>query len=223
MNDNNDNGTNNTEYKITLKKCLLHMKAIIKHKLYVFQYCCKVGIPLQGLAHDLSKFSPVEFFESVKYYNKNDSPINTCKKINGVSMAWLHHKSSNKHHYEYWQDNFDSGTTHLLMPFKYALEMLCDYLGASKNYMGKNFTYDKEYEWWINKQVQANALHPQIKEFISLSLGYVCIVGEKAFFDKNTLYYFYTCALDDSQKDVPRLNKYIYAYHCYCNGYKPSI
>lgn len=84
-----------------------HFKKVCTHKHWVFYYCCKVGIPFQGLIHDLSKFSPTEFWESVKYYQGTSSPIDACKKENGWSAAWMHHKGRNKHHYEYWQDNFE--------------------------------------------------------------------------------------------------------------------
>lgn len=52
-----------------------HTKNIIKHKKYVFDYACKAGIPFQGLTHDLSKFSPTEFIESVMYYKEGSSPL----------------------------------------------------------------------------------------------------------------------------------------------------
>ncbi len=38
------------------------------------------------------------------------------------------------------------------MPFKYALEMICDYLGAGKAYAGDNFTMNGEYDWWLSKK-----------------------------------------------------------------------
>ncbi|HRF70663.1 MAG TPA: DUF5662 family protein, partial [Candidatus Pelethenecus sp.] len=66
-------------------------------------------------------------------------------------IAWLHHKGINKHHYEHWQDNFDSGTTHLVMPFKYALELICDNLGAGNAYLGDKFTLQGELDWWKNR------------------------------------------------------------------------
>ena len=78
-----------------------HLKLVFKHKWLVFKLSCKIGIPLRGLLHDLSKFSPEEFWESVKYYNGHGSPITSCKKENGYSRAWLHHKGRNKHHLEY--------------------------------------------------------------------------------------------------------------------------
>lgn len=97
------------KYKNYIINTFRHFKKVCTHKHWVFYYCCKVGIPFQGLVHDLSKFSPTEFWESVKYYQGTSSPIDACKKENGWSAAWMHHKGRNKHHYEYWQDNFDNG------------------------------------------------------------------------------------------------------------------
>ena len=81
-----------------------HFNTVIKHKGYVFIYSCKAGIPYRGIVHDLSKFSPTEFFESAKYFQGNRSPIAEAKRVNGYSKAWLHHKGRNKHHWQYWYD-----------------------------------------------------------------------------------------------------------------------
>lgn len=156
-----------------------HFLKICKHKYYVGKYCFMAGIPLRGILHDMSKFSPIEFFESVKYYQGDRSPIDACKEVNGVSKAWLHHKGRNTHHYEYYQDNFDNGGEPLQMPFKDACEMLCDYLGAGKAYMGKNFTYKAEYEWWLNKRTKPLAMHEQTRMFIDIILLDLSIMNVK--------------------------------------------
>ena len=91
-----------------IKNLVLHFNLVNKHRFKVFKLCCKAGIPFRGLLHDLSKYSPTEFFESVKYYEGSYSPITNCKKENGYSKAWLHHKGRNKHHYEYWYDYSDT-------------------------------------------------------------------------------------------------------------------
>lgn len=153
--------------------CWKHFKKICIHKYWVFYYCRKCGIPFRGLIHDLSKFSPCEFFESVKYYQGMDSPINACKKENGYSMAWFHHRGRNPHHYEYWVDNLDNGGQPIKMPFKYAVELVCDYLGAGRAYQGKNFSYCKEYAWWRNKESKEMMMHPQTKRFIGKVLAYL--------------------------------------------------
>jgi hypothetical protein len=147
-----------------------HFSTICTHKKWVAYYCFKFGIPFRGIFHDLSKFSPTEFIESVKYYTGYRSPIDLCKEKNGVSKAWLHHKGRNRHHYEYWQDNFDKGGTPLQMPRNDAIEMLADYLGAARAYMGNEFSYADEYKWWKNKISKGIAMHPQTKKFIDNAL-----------------------------------------------------
>ena len=147
--------------KITLKNTLLHFKKICIHKFWVAYYCFKAGIPWQGIMHDMSKFSWVEFWESVRYYQGDRSPINACKEENGYSLAWQHHKGRNPHHYEYWTDKYDDGTVALEMPYKYAVELVCDWVGAGRAYFGKDFTYAKEWEWWRNK---IENTHPKMNQ-----------------------------------------------------------
>lgn len=159
-----------------------HFKKVCTHKRWVFHYCVKAGIPWQGIMHDMSKFSPVEFFESVKYYQGGSSPIDACKKANGYSNAWLHHKGRNKHHYEYWQDNFDKGGEALEMPMKYKKEMICDYMGAGRAYYGKAFTIEKEYEWWQNKKSKPIAMHKNDLAFLDKFFETCKNIGEKEAF-----------------------------------------
>ena len=167
------------------KNIFLHFKKICVHKHYVRKYCWKVGLYWRGITHDLSKFSPIEFWESVKYYQGNSSPIDACKKDKGYSRAWLHHKGRNKHHYEYYVDNFDNGGTPLQMPFKDSVEMLCDYLGAGHAYMGKNFSYEAEYNWWLNKKKTNLAMHPINRDFITIALDQLREYGNIVFFKDN--------------------------------------
>ena len=131
-----------------LKNALSHFKKICIHKYYVAHYCFMCGLYWQGIIHDLSKFSYIEFSESVKYYCGTSSPINECKKVNGYSRAWFHHRGRNPHHWAYWVDDFDQGMIPKKMPFKYVLEMMCDYLGAGHAYSQGQFTIWSEYDWW---------------------------------------------------------------------------
>ncbi len=176
-----------------------HFKTICKHKYYVGKYCFMAGIPWRGIKHDMSKFSPTEFFESVKYYQGTRSPIDACKEANGYSKAWQHHKGRNTHHYEYWQDNFDNGGTPLKMPFKDAVELVCDYLGAGRAYHGdENFTYADEYEWWQNKKAKPLAMHPHTKTFIEKVLLQLAWSNEpKVILSKTHLKQLYNSINDD--------------------------
>ena len=160
---------NNTEYKITLKKFWIHLSTICRHKFWVMYYCFKCGIPWRGLVHDLSKFSPTEFWTNVKYTVPGISPIEIQKKVEGFSISWQHHKGHNPHHYEYWMDRFDDGCYVARMPFEYSLEMLCDFLAAGKAYSKEKFTFAGEWSWW-EKQKEIRNMHPDNTRFIDTVL-----------------------------------------------------
>ena len=98
--------------------------------------CFRVGLYRQGLAHDLSKYMPSEFWVGVKYYQGTQSPNNAERDVLGYSSAWLHHKGRNKHHYEYWLDygiHAGDGIVPVPMPKRYIVEMFIDRVAASKN------------------------------------------------------------------------------------------
>ncbi len=147
------------------KNFFKHLWLVSKHKWEVFKLCCRAGIPLQGILHDLSKFSPSEFRESVKYYNGKRSPLAVSREINGFSKAWLHHKGRNKHHWEYWIDGYLKGGYGCIMPFRYACEMICDMIAASKVYKGKDFTTGTPLEYFEN-QSYGQFVHPEIQNFM---------------------------------------------------------
>ena len=54
----------------------------------VARHCFKVGMYWQGLTHDLSKYSPSEFWQGVKYYQGYRSPNNAEREDKGYSAAW---------------------------------------------------------------------------------------------------------------------------------------
>ena len=81
-----------------------HLKTVNRHRRLVRRYCFKLGLYWQGLTHDLSKYSPTEFWRSAKYYQGFRSPNDQERSETGVSLSWLHHKGRNRHHFEYWID-----------------------------------------------------------------------------------------------------------------------
>lgn len=150
-----------------LKKIFGHIRNILVHKFWVYHYGRMIGVGRwQLLMHDMSKFSPTEFFESIKYYQGSSSPIPVCKSINGYSESWQHHKGRNPHHYEYWTDNYDSGMTLIPMPWKYVTEMMADWLAAGRTYQGKNFTFSGQCDWWKNKKKSNPSIHPRTIELL---------------------------------------------------------
>ena len=161
-------------FKTTLIVSSKHFKTICKHRYWVRYYGSIAELSKKQLfLHDLSKFSYIEFSESVKYYSGDKSPIDNCKDINGYSLAWQHHKGRNPHHYEYWMDNFDTGTTPIRMPYEYAVELLCDWLAAGRTYsenMNKRFSYKDELDYVISKFDNGCAMHPDDQKFVYLVL-----------------------------------------------------
>ena len=89
---------------MSLKGFFGHLRTINRHRHKVIAHCAKAGILWQGLRHDLSKYSPTEFIPGVKYFQGTRSPNEAERELNGYSLAWMHHKGRNRHHFEYWID-----------------------------------------------------------------------------------------------------------------------
>ncbi|MDD5924188.1 MAG: DUF5662 family protein [Clostridia bacterium] len=168
-----------------------HLHTINKHKFLVMKHCFRVGLYKQGLLHDLSKYSPTEFLPGIKYYQGNQSPNNVERKLNGCSLAWLHHKGRNKHHLEYWIDYSPEGDhmmTGMKMPVNYVVEMVCDRIAASQNYNKEKYTDADSWNYYV-KSKEHYMLHPETRALLEKLLLMVKDEGEKATFDymKNVL------------------------------------
>lgn len=149
---------------MNIKKYWEHFKVITKHKYYVSMECFKRGLYWQGIVHDLSKYSPVEFFTSARYFQGNKSPIEAEKDALGYSIAWLNHKAKNKHHWIYWTDRKNGKEIAVPMPEKYIQEMLCDYIGAGKAYSKDKWTKRSPLEYYENVDSKIMLLHPDTRE-----------------------------------------------------------
>lgn len=150
-----------------LKNVIKHFNLITHHKWIVFKLCCKIGEPWRGFVHDLSKYSPTEFWESVNYYVGNHSPITEAKKDKGYSEAYLHHKGRNRHHSQYWVDYEAPEITPPIIPYPYAVEMICDKLAAGMIYEGKKWTKEFELSYWEAKEKDKVKMNPKIRDFIT--------------------------------------------------------
>ena len=140
------------EPKLTFKKVIRHWSTIRQHRKWVKYYCRLAGIYWHGLKHDLSKYSPVEFFESARYWTGTDSPITHAKHEKGYSRAWLHHRGRNTHHWAYWADNFSEGFKVHPMPMNDFVELVCDFLAAGRTYAKGCFSYSNERAWWLHER-----------------------------------------------------------------------
>lgn len=167
-----------------MKKFLGHLKTVSAHRRMVFYHAKKVGIPIQGLFHDLSKYSPMEFFVGAKFYQGTKSPNDMERRVNGYSAAWMHHKGRNKHHFEYWTDYNPETRMYgpVKMPLRHVKEMFCDRVAASKIYQGKNYTNSHPYEYFEGGKSK-RIIHKDTSDLIEKLLLMLRDEGEEATFN----------------------------------------
>lgn len=162
-----------------------HLKTVIKHKNAVFVHCVKAGIIWRGITHDMSKFSPTEFFCGVKYFLGDRSPTEKERSQKGYSAAWLHHKGRNRHHFEYWTDyNYKTRKIEpVKMPIKYVKEMFCDRVAAGKVYLGKKYTNENPINYFLGGTAKMN-MHPETAAILEEWLLLLRDEGEAAAFKR---------------------------------------
>lgn len=158
-----------------------HLTTITQHIHMVHIHCFRMGLYKQGFLHDLSKFSPIEFWSGVKYYQGYRSPIDKEKELFGYSEGWLHHKGRNKHHWEYWIDRTFGEIKPVKMPFIYVCESVCDRLAACKIYQKDKYTDASALEYFMNGTDRKLMNQENVPEFERL-LGYFKEYGEEEAF-----------------------------------------
>lgn len=129
--------------------------------------------------HDLSKFSHEEFLGYAYHFHGGGSP-------DGFSKAWLHHIHHNPHHWQSWiyPDGFHMDGSGMegnivQMPPWNALEMIADWMGASKVYSGTDDMSD-----WLTGNMRKISLHSSTARYVRgilEGLGYEEIVNTRTF------------------------------------------
>ena len=160
-----------------------HLKTISHHRWLVMCGCFRVGLYRQGLTHDLSKFSPTEFWTGAKYYQGTRSPNAAEREDKGYSVAWMHHKGRNKHHYEYWTDLSLETRRYepVEMPRRYLVEMVMDRRAACMTYQGKNYTSASPMEYF-EKSRERLLMHPNTERALGYLLEMLRDKGEEETF-----------------------------------------
>lgn len=162
-------------YRIGAEVIEAYLDSLVAHIRYVQEAGEKLGVsPQQLRAHDQSKFSESEFPHYAKHFHGGGAP-------DLFAHAWLHHMNYNPHHWQHWifPDNFtpkgsevEAGVVE--MPTHYALEMVADWMGASRAYTG---SWDMAK--WLREHMPRIRVHSRTAEhlrFILDNLGYADIV-----------------------------------------------
>lgn len=156
-----------------------HFLTITHHRHTVIRHCWKAGIGWQGLGHDLSKYSPAEFWTSAAHYQGNRSPNDGEREHYGYSSSWMHHKGRNKHHHEYWTDY--SSITHQVepvkMPLRYVIEMFCDRVAACKTYQRENYNDTMPLAYY-QRGIGRHIMHEETAAFLRQLLEMLAEKGE---------------------------------------------
>ena len=174
--------------EITLQKAVGHLSTVLEHKMLVMRGCFAVGLYAQGILHDMSKFSPVEFMNGCRFYQGGKrSPNNGERDQKGFSEAWMHHKGRNRHHLEYWNDyaqKMEPGADPVVpvkMPRRYVAEMLMDRIAASKTYLKEKYTIHEPLKYY--RQGRSRLLiHPESSRELERMLRILDQRGEKELF-----------------------------------------
>ena len=137
--------------------------ATIRHKWLVFLAGLRTGLPLwRSLIHDLSKFTRAELSQyDRQFFGDQGDP-------EGFALAWLHHQNCNSHHWEYYVTRSDhshggSGAVDgcLPMPAVDVIEMVTDWMGASRAYTGS---------WamgtWLEENLPRMRMHPDTRRLV---------------------------------------------------------
>ena len=164
-------------------KAWQHFATITKHKMLVMDGCFRVGLYWQGITHDLSKYSPTEFWVGARYYQGTRSPNAAEREDKGYSEAWMHHKGRNRHHYEYWTDmNRETRKYESVeMPRRYLVEMVMDRRAACLVYQGKNYRDDSALQYFERSR-EKDLMHPQTQRQLRYLLTMLAEKGEKETF-----------------------------------------
>ena len=164
-------------------KPLRHFLTITRHRFIVMDGCFRIGLYWQGLTHDLSKYSFVEFWNGARYYQGVRSPNAAEREEKGYSEAWMHHKGRNRHHYEYWTDMNPVTKCYepVVMPRKYLCEQIMDRRAACIVYQGKDYRPGSALEYFL-KSRERILMHPQNKRELEYLLTMLRDQGEKETF-----------------------------------------
>ncbi len=157
-----------------------YAESLLEHIAYVQAAGRKLGVcPSQLEVHDQSKWSLFEFPGYARHFKGGGDP-------DGFAAAWLHHIHYNPHHWQHWifpdgytpkESGVEGGVVE--MPRVYALEMVADWMGASRAYTGSWDMAD-----WLSTHISKIKVHSATAEYLVNvldGLGYADVIYMQKF------------------------------------------
>lgn len=111
--------------------------------------------------HDQSKWEKEEY-DAYDAYFYGGRKIKEVKET--FNYAWLHHIHNNPHHWQYWvliNDDPEDGTVALDIPYRYVIEMICDWWSFSWSDGNLYEIFD-----WYNKHKDRMILSKNTRELV---------------------------------------------------------
>lgn len=146
---------------------LRYTRTVLRHKWFVMVAGRRIGVSWKQLiVHDLSKFSRAEFGPYVRRFESGRAGYDDhSRDPDEFKRAFEHHWRHNPHHWEYWVDYIPGWEVPFQMQEKYALEMVADWMGAGRGYVG---------HWDISEWYESNRdrikLHPETRKYVETVL-----------------------------------------------------
>jgi hypothetical protein len=139
-----------------------YRRRLIEHINFVHGAGAKIGVEYHLLeSHDSSKWLPIEFDAYALHFCGGGAPKEFAR-------AWLHHIHNNPHHWLHWifsdgwsVEGSDLENGVMEMPRCYALEMIADWMGASRAYTGSWDMTD-----WLIKNLPKIKLHSKTVDYV---------------------------------------------------------
>jgi hypothetical protein len=122
-----------------------YLKYVLIHKWWVLWECCRLGIPIRGLLHDLSKFSRAEWRPYAVYFYEDSNMLSDHVRF---KRAWRHHWGQNDHHWQFWAGR--------PIPKGARKEMLADWRAMARIKGGTvREWFDQQHELFIHPETKA--------------------------------------------------------------------
>jgi len=123
------------------------------------------------LVHDCDKFRPAQLLAYGRQFFAPPEQRDAAE----FAAVWLRHQNRCDHHWEYWIPRSGGPGGPLPMPVNAMLEMLADWMGASRAYSG---AWPSHGQWpWLAQHYREIVLHPSTRAAVAFRILCLMKIG----------------------------------------------
>lgn len=144
---------------------LKYLRLTVVHKWFVLVAGVKIGCPIWRLViHDWTKLIPQNLYHYGKQF------FGDADDAEGFVRTWVRHQNAHDHHWEFWIPRTGHNRCSppypankpIPMPRDAVLEMVADWLGASKAY-GEGCPLSNKTWPWLESEYHTILIHPRTR------------------------------------------------------------